>query len=107
MRAADLESALLFLLERQDDEGLWRDYALEPGSSEAWTTSYVGAAVAILAPRSRALQRARAAVAGRRRDDGWGYNSATACDADSTAWSLRFLQTQSGSALVRYIDVEG
>jgi hypothetical protein len=81
-----------FLLERQDCDGLWRDYELEPGAADAWVTSAVGLALAraddarVLA----AVRSARQAVQALRRPDGWGYNSATACDADSTAWATLF-----------------
>lgn len=82
-----------FLLERQDRDGLWRDYDLEPGAADAWVTSAVGLALAGAgdARALAALRSARQAVQALRRPDGWGYNSATACDADSTAWATLFV----------------
>ncbi|CAN7634989.1 hypothetical protein LJR230_004683 [Trinickia sp. LjRoot230] len=103
------------LLDQQDKDGLWREFALHPGAAEAWTTAWVGwcllrsdgttaedsASVRpdlmpAALPRRRRVRwscmRAATAV-GRmcRPDDGWGYNRAGGADADSTAWALRFL----------------
>src|SRR5215213_3103181 len=87
-----------FLLERQDRDGFWRDYELPPGQSEAWTTSYVGVALGRAVPdvAEAALARARSAVAAVAQPQGWGYNSATACDADTTSWALRLLDGRPG-----------
>ncbi|HEX7181041.1 MAG TPA: prenyltransferase/squalene oxidase repeat-containing protein [Thermoanaerobaculia bacterium] len=89
-----LAAARSFLLESQEEDGLWRDYDLEPGSSEAWTTACVGCALlpgrgpSIAEP---ALRRAAETLHELRRPAGWGYNRRTAADADSTAWTLRLL----------------
>jgi hypothetical protein len=83
-----------FLLNHHDADGFWRDYALPPGPSEAWTTAYVGWVLAN-APTSvrsvNALRSAADALHTIRRSTGWGYNRTTATDADSTAWTWRFL----------------
>lgn len=93
-----------FLLARQDADGLWRDYDLEPGASEAWTTSLV--ALAVGAPE--AVERARSAVRARLGPDGCGYNAVTAADADTTAWALRLLGPGAPvAALSRFVDGEG
>lgn len=81
-----------FLTERQDDDGHWRDYRLEPGRSEAWTTACVGYALCRAGDGgSRTTRRAAHALRASLRPGGWGYNARTACDADSTAWAIRFL----------------
>jgi hypothetical protein len=99
-RNADLKRAVeraeAFLIERQNADGLWRDYELEPGPSEAWTTACVTWALVSAPINSRSAQAVRAAadalhairVAG-----GWGYNRHTASDADTTAWVWRVLGT--------------
>lgn len=85
-----------FLLERQCDDGVWRDYALAPGASEAWVTAWT---IYVLARPPLVLQSASALAAGAdalhalRVEGGWGYNRRTAPDADSTAWSCRALTT--------------
>ncbi|HEX8600428.1 MAG TPA: hypothetical protein VF952_18165 [Chloroflexia bacterium] len=83
-----------FLLSHQGADGLWRDYDLEPGQSEGWTTAFVGWAVAqppssVAVPP--ALDRAKATLHLIRTPAGWGYNRHTAADADSTAWVWRLL----------------
>lgn len=83
-----------FLLAHQDAEGMWRDYDLEPGRSEAWTTACVGWALERppAAESSRdALARGAAALLRIRKPQGWSYNRETAVDADSTAWAIRLL----------------
>lgn len=84
-----------FLLERQSQDGLWRDYpAMEPGSSESWVTGVVGWSLTLppagndTAPAAFSAAEALHAI---RQDKGWGYNRNTASDADSTAWVWRFL----------------
>jgi hypothetical protein len=92
---AALASAQTFLLARQDRDGLWCDYDLEPGPSEAWTTACVGHALLrgpdAVEPDHAAIRAAAAAVLSLRGPSGWGYNRLTAADADSTAWTIRFL----------------
>ncbi len=72
--------AVGFLLDRQDADGLWRDYDLEPGAAEAWVTGVIGLALGRAggARAAGALVQARAAVRALRRPDGWGYNGSTA-----------------------------
>lgn len=91
MRPA-VAAAERFLTERQDDDGHWRDYQLEPGRSEAWVTACVGYALC-RAGRGAAtpVRQAADALLASARPGGWGYNRHTACDADSTAWVIRFL----------------
>ena len=89
-----VDAAADFLLARQSREGFWLDYDLPPGLAEAWSTAWVGWALAQRRDRAgvdAALARAVRALASCRRPGGWGYNRSTATDADSTAWSLRSL----------------
>jgi hypothetical protein len=84
-----------FLLARQCDDGLWRDYdALAPGPSEAWVSAVVACSLS-MPPFSAAGRPAIAAVAdalhGLRTPQGWGYNRHTTADADTTAWVWRLL----------------
>jgi hypothetical protein len=83
-----------YLVLSQDTDGYWRDYALSPGASEDWSTACVGYVLST-GPYGRAsagcLRAAVQALHGARRPDGWGYSRNTPCDADSTAWVLRFL----------------
>jgi len=83
-----------FLREHQDADGFWRDYQLEPGRSGPWITGCVGYALTCCGKtetHAPALERAAGILHVSRRQEGWGYNDLTACDADSTAWVIRFL----------------
>lgn len=84
-----------FLLERQSEDGLWRDYsALEPGASEAWVTAVVAWALTAPPFAERVVGPVTAAAEALhtlRKGIGWGYNRHTAVDADTTAWVWRFL----------------
>lgn len=82
---------LRFLRRHQDQDGHFRDYELEPGRSDAWVTAYTGLALSLGRRRCASATRAADALLRTRREPGWGYNSRTACDADSTSWSIRFL----------------
>ena len=86
-----LEQAVSFLLSRQDEDGLWRDYQLEPGRSTSWVSAYVGYALVQAIGRDRSLSLTVDALRSSKRTGGWGYNSHVACDADSTSWVIRFL----------------
>ncbi len=90
-----ITAAMSFLTLHQDEDGHWRDYQLAPGRSEAWTTGCVGcallAASAFARVRSPSIHRAAKALLATRRPEGWGYNSKTACDANSTSWVICFL----------------
>lgn len=89
MRAAEQ-----FLLQQQEPDGCWRDYQLEPGASEAWTTAIVCWSLACVQPASipaPAVRAALNALHALQKPTGWGYNRHTASDADSTAWTCRVL----------------
>lgn len=91
MSSLQIDRAASFLASRQDADGYWRDYRLEPGQSEAWTTACVGFALFQAAGSCREVDKAARILQSTRRPGGWGYNSHTSCDADTTSWVIRFL----------------
>lgn len=98
---AAAERAAAHLVDVQDDDGYWRDYALVPGASTDWVTAVVAQALAgapVSEPASAALGRAQATVRAHCRPKGWGYNAKIAPDADSTAWVVRWFH-RVGAAL--------
>lgn len=108
MPGSEVREGVRYLCERQHADGMWRDYALEPGPSDAWVTAVAGCALARVATRASpaSIDRARRALLAAVRPEGWGYNGTTACDADSTAWAVRLLG-RGGAALSRYLDEGG
>jgi hypothetical protein len=115
--SAVVDAGEAFLLRSQSAEGQWRDFALEPGASEAWTTACVGWVLARPAARGstqRALHNAACSLHASIRRNGWGYNVATAIDADTTAWVLRFLAAiddlrtlDAAACLLPFVDANG
>lgn len=90
--AARVRSGVAFLLERQGDDGLWRDFETLAGESADWVTGYVGRSLQLAgAPRSALARAARALLERQRPDGGWGYHEAVPTDADSTAYASLFL----------------
>jgi len=102
------------LARRQDKDGFWRDFLLKPGPSEAWSTAWTGWGLSHVSPTPKttsAIHGASRALMHCMQSDGWGYNSLTETDADSTAWVLRLISMTSPSAarhalpaLARFID---
>lgn len=93
--AEALDGGIYYLLRRQSNDGFWRDYQLPPGMSEAWSTAWVGWCLAhntSRKPVQHSLRMAAFALRRVRKPTGWGYNRGTSADADSTAWSVRFLE---------------
>jgi hypothetical protein len=95
-------AAIHYLLTQQNRDGHWKEYSLPVGKSDAWVTGYVGFALARAAKLGPSLNsgldtylaafRASNWLRGSRTyKSGWGYNSHTGPDADSTAWVLRLL----------------
>jgi hypothetical protein len=87
-----------FLAASQMPDGRWIDYRLPVGSSDGWVTAYVSLAMAQAAKATSVRTAADAALRGatwlahsRSYALGWGFNSQTGPDADSTAWALRAL----------------
>ena len=89
-----VSAGVSLILDLQDEDGFWREYNLEPGASEAWSTAWVGwclAGTEMNKVTRDTCARAATALAGCRTEGGWGYNHKTGPDADTTAWVLRFL----------------
>jgi hypothetical protein len=89
-----LKNATGYLLEKQSPDGTWRDYNMPPGESYAWVTAVVG--LALTKPphflnSQKVINHAASALLDLYTGYGWGYNSSVDCDADSTAWCMRFL----------------
>jgi hypothetical protein len=112
--AADRGQRLV--LAAQDRDGLWRDFDLLVGASEAWATSWVGWCLATSRREEAAAARGRAAAALEPLSTplGWGYNRSTEPDGDSTAWAIRFLASLRSvdslavqACLLGYVDAAG
>jgi hypothetical protein len=117
---AAIGSGVGFLLQQQDRDGFWREFLLQPGASESWTTAWVGWCLERAIPRGNAYRlhvgqacdRAAKILWPSRREGGWGYNRRTGPDADTTSWVLRFLydrglRTEPAGWLSPYIDAGG
>lgn len=91
MFSRPLKQASDFLADHQNHDGFWRDYRLEPGASDAWITACVGFGLLHVEGYRDAIFKAADALLSVRRPQGWGYNALAACDADTTAWVIRFL----------------
>ena len=98
-------------------DGLWRDFSLQPGQSDCWASAWIGWGLAHAPPDpsvSWALRAVTTALLRCVKQDGWGYNQLTGCDADSTAWVVRLFAVtnpvaarQALPALQRYVDPSG
>ena len=95
---AALEAGLEAVLAKQNPDGAWEDFVLPYyGKSDFWTTAHIGFRLALLPPkwRSEKVQTAIEA-AGRflqaQGKTGWGFNSRSPIDADSTAHVMLFLK---------------
>lgn len=89
---AGLAAAIDFLLARQGDDGLWRDFWTPAGEASTWPTGYIAHALTLAGADHGSLRRAAVALARcQQPGGGWGYNEQTPCDADSTAWAVLFL----------------
>ncbi|WP_328978467.1 prenyltransferase/squalene oxidase repeat-containing protein [Streptomyces canus] len=87
-----LDRAVAYLINHQSSDGAWRDYQLEPGVSDSWTTGYVGLALADLRGTSTALAAATNFLqSSMRPDGGWAYNDLCPVDCDSTSNVVLFL----------------
>lgn len=95
-----LRRASKYLLSQQQTDGHWEEYSLPVGKSDAWVTGYIGYALAEAAPfvtpeflMPSAVRAAKWLDSNRVYPAGWGYNSITGADADSTAWAIRLMQS--------------
>jgi hypothetical protein len=94
-----LQRAIEYLTHIQHENGSWGDYYLPVGTSIQWITAYVGYALAEIGHIpgfEKATEAAKKAANWlenhRNYEKGWGYNSTTGADTDSTAWTLRLLK---------------
>jgi squalene cyclase len=94
-----ISACLGYITSRQRKDGSWVDWKLPTGESDAWTTAYVGSKLAFLPDhlKGRAEEATRSAAGWLRRnvyeDGGWGYNREVGSDADSTSFSIIFLES--------------
>ena len=88
-----IEAATRFLLNSSNQKGWWQDFEIKfhRRRSDEWVSAYVGTALASLnnEKAQKAANRAWNLLLSRQSSPGWGYNSFTPPDADSTAWTLR------------------
>jgi hypothetical protein len=114
----ELERAVArWLVARLEPDGLWRDFSLQPGRSDLWSSAWIGWGLAHVQDDVRvawALQTVVRSLGACARPEGWGYNQRTSCDADSTAWVVRLFAVVSPAAaqrampaLLRYVDPFG
>lgn len=96
---AKLQRAVKYLIHIQAENGSWEDYYLPVGSSIAWVTAYVGCALAEIgevvgfeSARVSATKAADWLESHRNYTMGWGYNTITGADSDSTGWTLRLFK---------------
>ena len=97
--APNMHKGLEYLLSVQKSDGSWCDYDLPVGASDQWVTAYTALGV-LQASRvlkvDAAIHAARAAAAfllnSQVYEAGWGYNSTTGVDADSTAQTMRLMR---------------
>ncbi len=87
-----VSAGIRYLIASQDEDGMWRDYALDVGVSTSWVTSFV--LLGLESVRSHLfnpeLRRSIFAACDAlrrviRRSGGWGYNESVADDCDTTA----------------------
>jgi hypothetical protein len=76
-----------YLCEAQEPSGYWTDFWLEPGTSDAWVTAFVGLAI-VDGCREKAERAAAWLATHSHADGGWGYNRTVPADADSTAFAV-------------------
>jgi len=84
------DAGVRFLLRRQDQAGLWRDFVSPLGAGDEWPSAVIAYCLVGTGPDGHAAaMRAQAALRRRQRPSGgWGFNAWTPQDADSTAWYL-------------------
>ncbi|GAA4855607.1 prenyltransferase/squalene oxidase repeat-containing protein [Saccharopolyspora rosea] len=84
-----LDKAAEYLRRRQDDDGLWRDFATPFGFSADWVTGCVLRSLAGVPGTEDCVARGATALLQRQRPNGgWGFNENVPTDCDSTVWAL-------------------
>lgn len=96
---AMLSDAVTYLTNTQHQDGHWEDFNLPVGVSDQWVTAYLGMS---LAKVGHAMDTPEATAAAERAMDwlsqdrpyqaGWGYNSLTGPDSDSTTMVLTLMR---------------
>ncbi|WP_017258237.1 prenyltransferase/squalene oxidase repeat-containing protein [Pedobacter arcticus] len=92
-----IDKGIDFLLSNQTQAGWWKDFHLEPGTSDEWVTAYVAYYLSNLKTQKtqKSLEKAWDILKTRyRMNEGWGYNALTRGDADSTTWVLHFTNSE-------------
>jgi len=94
-----INNAVDYLLDLQRSDGAWDDYQLPVGRATQWVTAFVGQALADASSygnrpeaRTAAIRAARWLCENRSYTAGWGYNSKTGVDADSTGLVIRLFR---------------
>lgn len=82
-----IERACGYLCAAQLPSGKWTDFWLSVGTSDTWVTAFVALAIADVC-REAAMKAAHWLATQRSDDGGFRYNSASATDADSTAFAV-------------------
>jgi hypothetical protein len=96
---AALNDAVSYLISIQHKDGYWQDFDLPVGASDQWVTAYVGMSLAYVGRQTNLPEATRAAQTAldwlcrdRPYSAGWGYNSMTGPDADSTTMALTLMR---------------
>jgi hypothetical protein len=92
---AAVTDGVRYLCTTQQEDGSWTDYQLPVGVSDQWITAFVGLALARVGNSTGNSEASIAAAQAaswlhnhRTYSAGWGYNSITGPDADSTAIAI-------------------
>ena len=105
-----------YIVNKQNAQGYWLDFALKCGQSDEWITGYIGNSLIPLTylkdfPRNESVlismrKAAKQLLFNRHYENGWGYNATTGVDTDSTATCFLFL-SKLGLASERMSDLIG
>jgi squalene cyclase len=91
--------ALRYVVSCQSEYGAWLEWSLPPGESDAWATAYIGYKLRMVPHHLKnkvkdSLSRASDWILKKEyADGGWGYNDLVGSDADSTAYTIMFLDS--------------
>jgi hypothetical protein len=106
MVEAAIAAGLDYLADRQDADGMWRDYdvkrgidrnggrCLVQGAATSFATAYIADCLADIPAAREMLHRAASALLARwRPTEGWGWNEHAAPDAETTALGVAVVHT--------------
>jgi squalene cyclase len=95
------DAGIAFLVERQHEDGGWRDFLTLAGEGEDWPTAFIAAQLAAAGAPGAALDRAAEfLLRSQHSDGGWGYHGRVPTDADSTGWALLFLSAHASAETI-------